>query len=437
MILEPEHFNIRQLTSELMSMFQFQASEKNVELKADVAENVPATLYGDKFRLKQIIMNLLSNAVKFSENGQVSLAVKAEQMNGNQFNLMVQATDTGIGIDEEKIDHIFDDFTQEQATISKKYGGTGLGLSIVKKLTELHQGTIQVNSVKNQGSEFTCTLPYRTGDPQQIVRNADQTQRPDLRGKHALVVDDADYNRKLLRLILSKWGASVTEAENGKQATEKVNESRFDFVLLDVRMPILDGYKTAKTIRQDFNQSAKKLPIFAITAISQEKEKRKFDGLEINDFLVKPVSEENLANVLIDSGHITATPGKINGKGESTKESRVLDLSGLKQMAGNDKNFIVNMLDELTEMSEKEFDHMESAIAKEDWQQIADIAHKMASPYRHTSSAAMHKTLKKIEYEAKKENNIRRIQQLFSSLKNSFDQLKSEIEAYKTSPMQR
>jgi len=98
MILEPEHFNIRQLTSELMSMFQFQASEKNVELKADVAENVPATLYGDKFRLKQIIMNLLSNAVKFSENGQVSLAVKAEQMNGNQFNLMVQATDTGIGI---------------------------------------------------------------------------------------------------------------------------------------------------------------------------------------------------------------------------------------------------------------------------------------------------------------------------------------------------
>jgi CheY-like chemotaxis protein len=207
-------------------------------------------------------------------------------------------------------------------------------------------------------------------------------------------------------------------------------------VLLDVRMPVLDGYETARTIRQNFNQSAEELPIFAITAISQEEEKSKFNGLDINDFLVKPVSEENLAGVLIDSGHVTATSGKINGNNQSTEESRVLDLSGLKQMAGNDKNFIISMLDDLTEMSEKEFDHMQSAIAKEDYQNIAEIAHKMVSPYRHTSSAAMHKTLKEIEHEAKKKNNIRRIQQLFSSLKNSFDQLKSEIEAYKSSRLQ-
>jgi signal transduction histidine kinase/CheY-like chemotaxis protein/HPt (histidine-containing phosphotransfer) domain-containing protein len=437
MILEPEHFSIKQLVSELVSMFQFQASEKNVELTANTAENVPATLYGDKFRLKQIIMNLLSNAVKFSENGQVSLAIKADQHNGEQFNLIVQVTDTGIGIDEEKIDHIFDDFTQEQATISKKYGGTGLGLSIVKKLTELHQGTIQVNSVKNQGSEFTCTLPYRTGNSQKITTESDQAEIPDLSTKNALVVDDADYNRKLLRLILSKWGASVTEAENGKEAIEKIKESRFDFLLLDVRMPILDGYETARTIRQEFRQSAEALPIFAITAISQAEEKSKFNGLEINDFLVKPVSEENLANVLIHSGHVSATSGKINGSSDTTEEYRVLDLSGLKQMAGNDRNFIISMLDELTEMSEKEFDHMESAIASEDYQNIAEIAHKMVSPYRHTSNAAMYKTLKEIEYEAKKENNIHRIQQLFSSLKNSFDQLKKEIEAYKSYPMQR
>jgi len=437
MILEPEHFNIKELVSELVSMFQFQASEKNVELKADIQQDVPATLYGDKFRLKQIIMNLLSNAVKFSENGEVSLAVKAEQPGGKEFNLIVQVTDTGIGIDQEKIDRIFEDFTQEQATISKKYGGTGLGLSIVKKLTELHQGNIHVNSIKNEGSEFTCTLPYRTGDPQQIARESDEAEIPDLREKHALVVDDAPYNRKLLRLILSKWGASVTEAEDGKEAIEKVQGTRFDFVLLDVRMPILDGYEAARTIRQDFNLSARELPVFAITAISRDEEKSKFKGLEINDFLVKPVSEENLARVLIHSDHITAIPGKINGSSNSAAESQFLDLSGLRQMAGNDENFIVSMLDELTEMTDKEFEKMESAIESENWQEIADIAHKMASPYRHISSAVIYKTIKEIEKEAKKENNPGQIQEHFTYIKNSYAQLKKEIDAYKTSTNKR
>jgi signal transduction histidine kinase/CheY-like chemotaxis protein/HPt (histidine-containing phosphotransfer) domain-containing protein len=437
MTLDPEHFNIRELISELLSMFQFQASEKNVELNANTDENVPETLYGDKFRLKQILMNLISNAVKFSENGKVSVTVKAEQQNGTEFNLILRVTDTGIGIDEEKIEHIFEDFTQERAYISKKYGGTGLGLSIVKKLVDLHQGNIHINSIKNEGSEFTCILPYQTGDPQKIVRDSGHEEIPDLREKHALVVDDAGYNRKLLKMILSKWGASVAEAENGQEAIEKMKEASFDFVFLDVRMPVLDGYETAKFIRQEINGSGSELPVYAITAISQKEEKSKFEGLDINDFLVKPVSREQLAKTLINSNHVTAIQDKTNKKAESGKESKFLDLSGLRQLAGNDENFILSMLDELIEMSEKEFGNLESAIAMEDWQKIVDVAHKIASPYKHTSSVEMYSKLKDIENEAKQESNINRIHHNFAYIKKFYAQLKSEIDAYKSSVNER
>ena len=437
MTLDPEHFNIRELISELSSMFQFQASEKNVELNATTDENVPGTLYGDKFRLKQILMNLVSNAVKFSENGQVSVTVKAEQKHGSEFNLIVQVTDTGIGIDEERIERIFEDFTQEQAYISKKYGGTGLGLSIVKKLVDLHQGNIQVNSIKNEGSEFTCILPYQTGDPQKVVRDSDHEEIPDLQEKHALVVDDAEYNRKLLKMILSKWGASVVEAENGQEAIEKMKKASFDFVFLDVRMPVLDGYETAKFIRQEINGSGNELPVYAITAISQEEEKRKFEGLGINDFLVKPVSKEQLAKILIGSDYVASIQDTSNGEVESAKESKFLDLSGLRHMAGNDEEFIWSMLDELIEMSEKEFGNLESAIAMEDWQKVADVAHKIASPYKHTSSAEMYRKFKDIENDAKQESNINRIHHNFACIKKSYAQLKSEIEAYKSSVNER
>ena len=238
-------------------------------------------------------------------------------------------------------------------------------------------------------------------------------------------------------MILSKWGASVAEAENGKEAIEKLKEAHFDLLLLDVRMPVLDGYETAIYIRQQINRSADELPIFAITAISQEEEKRKFEGLQINDFLVKPVSEQNLARVLIQSDHIAAIPPPTNGAGESTQDTKLLDLSGLRQMAGKNEDFILSMLDELTEMSEKEFGNLKSAIDKEDYERIADIAHKMASPYRHTSKAVIHKTLKDIENEAEKQNNISRIHHHFQYIKESYAQLKSEIDAYKSSTNKR
>jgi len=433
--LEPDHFNLHVLVSDILSMFKIQAKKNKVRLSGEIGFDVPEIWYGDAFRLKQIMINLLSNAIKFSIDGKVKLSINSQTTEDNTLRLIVEVTDTGIGIEKEKLQSIFDDFTQEEADTSRKFGGTGLGLSIVKKLVELHQGEIHVQSEKNKGSVFTCTLLYKTGDAERIKKSADKILAPDLTRAKVLIVDDAEYNRKLLKVILNKWGAVVHEAENGMAAIQHIKRTEYDLVFLDVRMPVLDGFKTVKFIRKGMNKNGTQVPVYVMSAVSYQ-EKSKLSELDINGFILKPVSEENIKNLLLKSGKFnTQQVNETNTPITHTanNDNKLLDLTELNRLANNDSKFVVSMLKILIEQTNIELFNLERALDKSDWENISNIAHKIASPFKHVGKGKILNHIKDLEHKAKTKEDIMALKEIAFLFEQEYDMLKKEIELYLSS----
>jgi CheY-like chemotaxis protein len=209
----------------------------------------------------------VSNSVKFTKNGTVHFTAGSVRKAEGEIDLIMEFTDTGIGIDESKLDSIFEDFTQAEMSTTRKFGGTGLGLSIVKKLVELHNGTIELTSKKNQGTKIICRMPYLTGDEKQIRKEiAPPLPVPEeITGLKILVVDDEEYNRLLFRKILNRWNVECHEVVNGMDALEILKEDRFYILFMDMRMPGIDGFRTTQFIRNEMKISDQDMPIIFIS----------------------------------------------------------------------------------------------------------------------------------------------------------------------------
>jgi signal transduction histidine kinase/CheY-like chemotaxis protein/CHASE3 domain sensor protein len=434
--LKKSHFITIQVINDVVQMFKVQAHDMKVELSVNFAPQVPAALVGDAFRLKQVLINLLGNAIKFSPNGSVDISLDANTLNSNEVLLEITVSDTGIGIDKDKLDSIFQDFTQEDADISRKFGGTGLGLSIVKKLVDLHHGEIKVESVKNIGSTFKCTLPYLIGDPAKVKFSSSGLKPPDLTGSSVLIVDDAEYNRMLLDIILRKWGASVHQAENGMEAIEKIKKTQYNMVFLDLRMPVLDGVKTAKFIRQGMKLSPKDLPIIMISAMSPKEGQDQFATLGINDYIVKPVSEATVMQVLSKLNFASTSnetvPQKATPSHNPNHEAKtdLLNLDELNRLAGNDSAFVNTLLQKLIELSDVEFENLQQAIEGKQWKRIADTAHKMAPPYRHVGNGQLLILLKDIEKMARNNEGMDQIVLKTDEAVRQYKLMKQEIDVF-------
>ncbi len=248
LVLEKVHFRINQILEDTYVLFEKQALRNNTCISYSMSPETPQVLLGDPYRLKQILINLVSNAVKFTSNGRVHFAIKCSNVISDDIQIDLEVTDTGIGIEEQKVDTIFDDFTQAEMSTTRKYGGTGLGLSIVKKLVELHKGTIEISSRKDRGTHITCHLPYHTGDEKQIKSDVVPVLLvpEEIHGLNILIVDDEEYNRLLFKTILDRWDIKYSEAVNGQEAVEMVRNNKFDLVFMDSRMPVLDGLKATR-----------------------------------------------------------------------------------------------------------------------------------------------------------------------------------------------
>jgi CheY-like chemotaxis protein len=234
--LEKAHFSIGRLIDEVYALFEKQALVNNTVLTRSLSQETPPILLGDPFRLKQIMINLVSNSVKFTRNGTVHFSVSSISKKDDEIDLIMEFTDTGIGIDESKIDIIFDDFTQAEMSTTRKYGGTGLGLSIVKRLVELHQGTIDFRSRKNQGTKIICRLPYLKSDEKELTMEMQSDislPDPILRMKF-LIVDDEEYNRLLFKKILDWWKIRFHESISGVDALELHKEEKFEPLFMDL-----------------------------------------------------------------------------------------------------------------------------------------------------------------------------------------------------------
>ncbi|RZK64665.1 MAG: response regulator [Pedobacter sp.] len=227
-----------------------------------IASEVPQWINGDRTRLAQVLTNLMTNAVKFTKEG--SITVGLETKTKGDVNLLVfSVSDTGIGIAKEKLSLIFESFTQGSRDTTRKYGGTGLGLAISKKLIELQGGSIEVESEQGVGSKFTVSVPF--SEPKNYHQSTSIAEDNSLNGKHALLVEDNEVNVMLLSRLLKRWGVTFDVAENGQVAVERTIEKDYDLILMDLHMPVMDGYKATRKIRE-LQRNQYRVPIVALTA---------------------------------------------------------------------------------------------------------------------------------------------------------------------------
>jgi PAS domain S-box-containing protein len=289
MELSPTVFKIRELMATMAGIAQPTADEKNLHLRVDVATDVPDTLLGDAQRMLQVLINLTSNALKFTHEGEVAVQVELASRNDAAVSVRLRVRDSGIGIDAKQQERLFSSFTQADASTTRRYGGTGLGLAITKRIVELMGGTISVQSAPLQGCEFCVTLPFQEvhATPEHALPTAGSPS-PRLDGARLLLVEDNPLNQVVALGMLELAGARVAVASDGQIALDRLREepTAFDVVLLDVQMPVLDGYDCARAIRTQLNLS---LPIIALSAGVTADERARCSAAGMDDFIAKPI----------------------------------------------------------------------------------------------------------------------------------------------------
>ncbi|HUO05973.1 MAG TPA: PAS domain S-box protein [Candidatus Binataceae bacterium] len=303
--LERADFDLEELTGRLGEMMGIRAHEKGLEIAVRIAPGTPVNLVGDPLRLRQILVNLLGNAIKFTEHGQIVLTVERDTATsaangGGAVYLRFTVRDTGIGIPKDKIGLIFSSFSQADSSTTRRYGGTGLGLAIVNRLVELYGGKISVESEPGVGSTFTFTARLGVQPPQ------DTTVEPptvDLHGVRALIVDDTDVNRLILREIVERAGAEVSEASDGPAALDKFNHARnakkpFGLVLMDCRMPGMDGLDVLRRVQQICAPGEQPPVVVMLTSDELSVQPARLRELGILAYLVKPVRRLELLGAI-------------------------------------------------------------------------------------------------------------------------------------------
>lgn len=292
--LEKIPFEVREALKQIFQSYKPLADEMGIFLKCDVATDVPEFLLGDPLRLNQIISNLVNNAIKFTSCGGVSIKVRALEKETALFDLKIEVNDTGIGIPADKLEYVFNSFTQSSTSTTRKYGGTGLGLAIVKELVEMQNGTMLLSSELNKGSTFTVIIPF-------MLASVDKSRQPtrtkgqkfaSLENKRILVVEDNLINQKVASQILLKAGFEVVNvADNGFKALDMLQTETYDAVLMDIQMPEIDGLETTRRIRNNLKLS---VPVIALTASALPEDMEICFNAGMNDYITKPFLPEDL-----------------------------------------------------------------------------------------------------------------------------------------------
>ena len=287
--LENAPFSIKKLVLDIVSANTNNSNERENSITASVDEHVPDLVFGDALRIGQVLNNLVSNAVKFTHKGSIDVSVKVKELKDKTAVLVLAIKDTGVGIPKDKIESIFMPFTQASTSITRQYGGTGLGLAITKKILNLHHSDIEVISEPGKGSMFYFTIELEIVEGNASDLNGDETLDFDLHEKRILLVEDTLFNIVYATQLLEGWNIIVDVAENGELAVEKIKETPYDLVLMDLQMPVMDGYTATRKIREfDLNT-----PIVALTASATSNVREQVLKAGMQDYVTKPFNPDD------------------------------------------------------------------------------------------------------------------------------------------------
>ena len=387
LLLEKKSFNLQELLDDTYKLLKEPADSKGLHLFTTY-NDLPKYVSGDPYRLKQILINLLNNSIKYTEAGSVELRVTATN-NENQSAVEIQVIDTGRGIPKESQFRLFQEFEQsDQSSFSK---GTGLGLAITKRLVQLHQGKINLESEEGEGTTVTVNLEYEIAT--EPPREKDVFEYDDnFSDKKFLIADDEPFNIKLLATLLDKCQAKYDTAVNGAEAFELLQKNKYDVILLDLKMPKMTGWEVAKAVRETYNPNVDQ-PLIALTATVAQIDKQKAQSSGFDHILRKPFDEAELFTIIAKSapGNRPKTITKPTKKESMTQ----IDLSSLQKMG--DENFVIDMVETFIESANKEWTIIELALEAHDLDTVANSAHKIVAPARHLKAEKLVPLLKNIE----------------------------------------
>lgn len=391
MVLERIDFNLDEIIEESISILSTRIREKGLKVNKNIDDNALIFLKGDPKRIRQVLINLLSNAVKFTEKGGITISVSTKEKDTNKYEVMVSVSDTGIGIPVDRMNVLFEPFSQADSSHTRKYGGTGLGLAICKEFVSMMGGRIGVDSQVGHGSKFYFTLMMEKGDREKILQPdmlqesrrqiGEEEQSDDKvpvtkeeRGKFKLLLAEDNFiNQKVALRILSEAGYYADPVMNGKEAVEAVAGKDYDLVLMDVQMPEMDGFTATKTIRESKHER-KGIPIIAITAHALLGDREKCIEAGMNDYLSKPINAEALIMKLDKWMNVTVTDKKPAARAEKKKDV-LFDFEHLEKMAGDDEEFRKDLVETYFADVSARLENLERFIEEGDFQNIVSEAH--------------------------------------------------------------
>ncbi|HNS30830.1 MAG TPA: ATP-binding protein [Tenuifilaceae bacterium] len=391
-------FSPYDIAKETIETFAFKAKEKNISLQLHCQQELPITVVGDPFRLKQILFNLVSNAIKFTNDGGVILLVNHSEDAENQILFNFEVTDTGIGIEPEKVDSIFEQFTQVDSSTSRRYGGTGLGLTIVKKLTELQGGNISAHSELNKGTTFTLRIGYALGESRaDLTVDEEALSNLSLPAMlKILVVDDDKISQDLIGEMLKTLGVSPTIIGNPKVAIEEAEANSFDVILSDIQMPGLSGFDLVKAIRE--HPTIVPTPVvIALTANSTIDNPSFYYDAGFDGVLIKPFDEIDLYNILAPrvNGNNFKAISKFSGL--HNEDGGDYNLSDIIRFAGNNRDSVKVIVQSFIENSNANLNELKLHYANKNHIMVSEVAHRMKSAYRQLKAFKLADTLELLE----------------------------------------
>lgn len=336
LLLEQSDFNLKELLESIRSALIYSIEEKGLESKIHYDTDLPQILTGDSMRIAQVLNNLLSNAIKFTRKGTISILAENRGMEDGVVRLYLEVQDSGIGLSKKELNKIFQRFTQARSSTSREYGGSGLGLSIVKGLLELMSSEIHVESSPESGSKFyfELLLPVAEETTPTAPVYQPNLDRLSISNINILLVEDNKINQLVAEKFLNKWGVEVTIAENGQQALDIVKKESFSLILMDLQMPVMDGYEATRQIRS----LGIEIPILALTASVRIGQKKRALRVGMNDFLIKPLTPSDLYKKLaryISEGDIGEKPQEV----KHSENNRDLSFQALRDMLQGDDDF--------------------------------------------------------------------------------------------------
>ena len=431
---EAKPFNLHVVVEELIKMFSYKAKQQGLQLYVDIDKNVEKQFIGDGLRLNQVLMNLIGNAIKFTEKGFVKISVRKLGENDSNAKIQFEVEDTGIGIPADKLESVFETFVRIKHKTNKLYQGTGLGLAISKQLVELQGGSIHAASQEDKGSVFTAVLDFTKAEQYQETNNISNKHREKVtlrtnKQVNILLVEDHKLNQIVARRTLEKEfeNVVVSIADNGQIAIDMFNEKNYDLILMDIQMPVMNGYEATEYIRTKFAEPKRSIPIFAMTAHAHMAKDQKFKEYGMDDCVLKPFEPEDLFTKIAEYLNKPSGENHQSDMEPNNGAPKYIDLSYMELMSDGDVEMKRLMLELLFEEPLEEIKKMHVLCTNKNWTELKSVSHKMKSTLAFVGNDELTNTNKEIEKIAMENSDVNKLPALITFLQETYEKALIEL----------